>query len=129
MISADLLGTDLISRGQEVIIHLSCKDWNRNALQSRGWQLSSEGFNNILALSGDCPTDGYHGQASGVFDIDSVALLKMFSDMNSGMASKDDEGNLSPRMQATQLFLEREQLAFQEGERDFVQTGFYVPLR
>ena len=24
----DILGPDLISRGQDVIIHISCKDWN-----------------------------------------------------------------------------------------------------
>jgi methylenetetrahydrofolate reductase (NADPH) len=84
MLSPDTLGTDLISRGQEVIIHLSCKDWNRNALQSRGWKLASEGFHNVLALSGDCPSGGYNGHAAGVFDIDSVGLLKMFSEMNSG---------------------------------------------
>ena len=44
MFGADALGTDLISRGQEVVIHLSCKDWNRNALESRGWQLASLGL-------------------------------------------------------------------------------------
>ena len=53
MLSPDTMGTDLISRGQEVIIHLACKDWNRNAIQSRGWKLGSEGFHNVLALSGD----------------------------------------------------------------------------
>jgi methylenetetrahydrofolate reductase (NADPH) len=105
MISADILGTDLISRGQDVIIHLSCKDWNRNALQSRGWQLASEGFNNILALSGDYPTDGYRGLASAVFDIDSVGLLKMFSDMNAGMPIDDGKGQLSRRMERTRFFL------------------------
>ena len=74
MINADTLGTDLLSRGQEVIIHLSCKDWNRNALQGRAWQLASEGFDNVLCLSGDYPTSGYQGTARGVFDIDSVGL-------------------------------------------------------
>ena len=81
MASADTLGTDMISRGQEVIIHLSCKDWNRNALESRGWKLASEGFKNVLALSGDYPVGGYQGQAAPVFDTDSVGLLKMFSEM------------------------------------------------
>ena len=81
MASADTLGTDMISRGQEVIIHLSCKDWNRNALESRGWKLASEGFKNVLALSGDYPVGGYRGQAAPVFDTDSVGLLKMFSEM------------------------------------------------
>ena len=85
MLSADTLGTDLISRGQEVIIHISCKDWNRNALQSQGWSMASKGFNNILALSGDYPVDGYEGLPGGVFDIDSVGLLKMLSDMNKGL--------------------------------------------
>lgn len=85
MFGADALGTDLISRGQEVVIHLSCKDWNRNALESRGWQLASLGFDNILTLSGDYPVSGYQGQASPVFDLDSVALLRMFADMNRGI--------------------------------------------
>ncbi|MBM3802996.1 MAG: methylenetetrahydrofolate reductase [Acidimicrobiia bacterium] len=104
MISSDILGTDLISRGQDVIIHLSCKDWNRNALQSRGWQLASAGFNNVLAMSGDYPTDGYRGLATGVFDIDSVALLRMFSDMNAGIAPAHDQGS-AHRMEPTHLFL------------------------
>lgn len=85
MLAADTLGTDLISRGQEVIIHLACKDWNRNALQSRAWKLSSEGFHNVLALSGDYPTGGYRGAAAPIFDIDSVGLLRMYEDMNQGL--------------------------------------------
>jgi methylenetetrahydrofolate reductase (NADPH) len=89
MINADTMGTDLISRGQEVIIHLSCKDWNRNALQGRSWQLASDGFRNVLALSGDYPVGGYRGQASGVFDIDSVGLLEMLRDMNAGIKEAD----------------------------------------
>ncbi len=84
MLAADTLGTDLIQRGQEVIIHLACKDWNRNALESRGWKLGSEGFHNVLALSGDYPMSGYKGVAAPVFDIDSVGLLRMYSDMNAG---------------------------------------------
>ena len=77
MLAPDALGTDLISRGQEVIIHLACKDWNRNALESRAWQLGSEGFHNILALSGDYPREGFGGRSRPVFDIDSVGLLRL----------------------------------------------------
>ena len=86
MLAPDTLGTDLISRGQEVIIHLSCKDWNRNALESRGWKLGSEGFANVLALSGDYPVMGHKGLAAPVFDIDSVGLLSLYSDMNAGLS-------------------------------------------
>jgi methylenetetrahydrofolate reductase (NADPH) len=102
MLSPDTLGTDLISRGQEVIIHLSCKDWNRNALESRGWKLGSEGFNNVLALSGDYPVTGHKGLAAPVFDIDSVGLLSLFSEMNDGLR---DERRRETRLDRTDFFL------------------------
>lgn len=84
MLSADTMGTDLMFRGQEVIIHLSCKDWNRNALESRCWMLASEGFRNVLALSGDYPSAGYRGQGAPVFDIDSVGLLQLMREVAGG---------------------------------------------
>jgi methylenetetrahydrofolate reductase (NADPH) len=85
MLAPDTLGSDLLSLGQEVIIHLACKDWNRNALESRGWKLGSEGFHNILALSGDYPVTGHKGHAAPVFDIDSVGLISLLADMNAGL--------------------------------------------
>ncbi len=103
MICADTLGRDLISRGQEVIIHLSCKDWNRNGLQGRAWQLASEGFDNVLTLSGDYPVSGYEGQAEGVFDIDSVGLLKMLNNMNRGL--EETNRNREKTMMPTDFFL------------------------
>jgi methylenetetrahydrofolate reductase (NADPH) len=102
MLSPDTLGTDLISRGQEVIIHLSCKDWNRNALESRGWKLGSEGFDNVLALSGDYPVTGHQGLAAPVFDIDSVGLLSLFAEMNDGLR---DERRQGTRLDRTNFFL------------------------
>jgi methylenetetrahydrofolate reductase (NADH) len=102
MLAPDTLGTDLVSRGQEVIIHLSCKDWNRNALESRGWKLCSEGFDNILALSGDYPVTGHGGLPVPVFDIDSVGLLSLFSEMNEGLR---DERHHETRLDRTNFFL------------------------
>jgi methylenetetrahydrofolate reductase (NADH) len=92
MLAPDTLGTDLVSRGQEVVIHLSCKDWNRNALESRAWKLGSEGFDNILALSGDYPVTGHKGLAAPVFDIDSVGLVSLLSEMNDGLPGERDLG-------------------------------------
>src|SRR6185295_3042370 len=102
MFSPDALGTDMISRGQEVIIHLACKDWNRNALESRGWQLASAGFDNVLALSGDYPVTGHRGLAAPVFDIDSVGLLSLFSEMNEGLP---DERRHGGHLDRTSFFL------------------------
>ena len=102
MLSPDTLGTDLVARGQEVIIHLSCKDWNRNALESRGWKLGSEGFDNVLALSGDYQVSGHKGLAAPVFDIDSVGLLSLFAEMNDGLP---DARNPELRLDPTDFFL------------------------
>jgi methylenetetrahydrofolate reductase (NADPH) len=102
MLAPDTLGTDLVSRGQEVVIHLSCKDWNRNALESRGWKLGSEGFDNVLALSGDYPVTGHKGLAAPVFDIDSVGLLSLFSELNNGIP---DERKPDTRLDRTNFFL------------------------
>ena len=102
MLAPDTLGTDLVSRGQEVIIHLSCKDWNRNALESRGWKLGSEGFDNVLALSGDYPVTGHKGLAAPVFDIDSVGLLSLYAEMNEGLR---DTRRPDTRLDRTNFFL------------------------
>jgi methylenetetrahydrofolate reductase (NADPH) len=87
-IRPEVLGQDLLYRGREVIINVSCKDYNRNGVESRLWALGSTGFRNILALSGDYPVGGYQGQAQPVFDTDSAGLLQMISEMNAGMPVK-----------------------------------------
>jgi methylenetetrahydrofolate reductase (NADPH) len=97
MISPETLARSLRDAGQEVSIHLACKDWNRNGMESRGWELASEGFHNILALSGDYPIAGHDGLAAPVFDIDSVGLIKLLADMNRGMPeSRAPSGRLDP---------------------------------
>ena len=92
MLAPDTLGNDLLSLGQEVIIHLACKDWNRNALESRGWKLGSEGFHNVLCMSGDYPVTGHGGHAAPVFDIDSVGLLSLLAQMNDGLHDRRRPG-------------------------------------
>ena len=123
VLSADTLGTDLLSRGQDVVIHLSCKDWNRNGLQSKAWQLASEGFDNILTLSGDYPIAGYEGTAEGVFDIDSVGLLKMLSDMNAGLKTRTPKGRVS-KMRRTRFFLGTVVNNFKRYEREVMPQLF-----
>ncbi|MDP6490909.1 MAG: methylenetetrahydrofolate reductase C-terminal domain-containing protein [Kiritimatiellia bacterium] len=85
MLPADWLGHRITELGKEVVIHLSCKDLNRNGLESAAWRSASEGFNNILALTGDHPVSGYGGNASPVFDLDSVGLISLLKAMNDGL--------------------------------------------
>jgi methylenetetrahydrofolate reductase (NADPH) len=83
------LGKPILYAGKEVVIHLTCKDQNRNRLESEAWMLHSEGFTNILAMTGDYPVTGAAGTAKPVFDIDSVALISLLEKMNRGFDPND----------------------------------------
>ncbi len=84
------LAKPILYAGKEVVIHLTCKDLNRNGLESEAWQLNSEGFHNVLAMTGDYPIGGVEGMAKPVFDIDSVGLISLLSMMNRGMDGRHE---------------------------------------
>ncbi len=96
MLGATALGKPVLYAGREVLIHLSCKDLNRHGLESQAWMLASEGFHNILALSGDSPAEGWRGGARPVFDLDSVGLLQLLREMNEGLPAGDGLRRLDP---------------------------------
>lgn len=85
-LAPEALGKPILYAGKEVVIHLTCKDLNRNGLESAAWALNSEGFHNILAMTGDFPISGNDGLAKPVFDIDSVGLISMLTKMNQGFS-------------------------------------------
>ena len=100
------LGKPLLYAGKEVVIHLTCKDLNRNGLESEAWLLHSEGFNNILAMTGDYPISGNAGTAKPVFDIDSVGLISLLNKMNGGLDPLPDRsGKARPRFDPTAFLI------------------------
>lgn len=82
------LGTPILYAGKEVVVHLTCKDLNRHGLESQLWMYASQGFHNVLALTGDYPMSGPEGLAKPVFDIDSIGLLQVIQRMNNGLEVK-----------------------------------------
>jgi len=84
-------GTLLIKeRGGEPILQMTCRDRNRLALQGDILFAYSRGIRNILCLTGDAVPVGDHKEAKGVFDLDSVQLLRAVHTMETG---KDLGGN------------------------------------
>jgi methylenetetrahydrofolate reductase (NADPH) len=75
------LGREIRDLGADVLVHVSCRDRSRGALNSLAWDLASSGLTNILALTGDYPVEGYQGLSRPVFDIDAVGLLAMLRDL------------------------------------------------
>lgn len=80
----------LNKRGFETIMHMTCRDRNRLALQSELLGASALGINNILVMSGDHPAKGDHEGSKPVYDLDSVQLLGSIQKLNAGF---DFSGN------------------------------------
>ena len=78
----------VIALGHDVIVHVACRDRNRNALQSLGWDLLSRGLSTVLAVTGDYPVEGYEGLSKPVFDIDSVGLLGLYRELSETVVAR-----------------------------------------
>lgn len=85
--------------GLTSIAHLSGKDGNRAFLEARLHALARLGVENVLALTGDAPKDGYLGRPKPVYDLDSVLILRLIHTLRSGLAY-----SLGPRATRTTPF-------------------------
>ncbi|HEY9653592.1 MAG TPA: methylenetetrahydrofolate reductase [Coleofasciculaceae cyanobacterium] len=79
----------LLQHGIEPICQIACRDRNRLGLQADLMGAQALGIRNILALTGDPLKAGDHPDARGVFELESVRLLKLIAKLNSGFDSND----------------------------------------
>ncbi len=80
-----MLAGALQARGVETIPHVTTRDQNLIGLQAAllgAWSIG--GVRNFLAITGDPPSVGDHPEASGVYEIDSIGLVKVASRLNQG---------------------------------------------
>ena len=70
--------------GGEPILQMTCRDRNRMALQAELLFAFSRGIGNVLCLTGDAVPVGDHKESKGVFDLDSVQLLRAIRTLESG---------------------------------------------
>lgn len=76
----------LETRGIETIPHLTTRDLNIIGLQAMllgAWTVG--GVRNVLAITGDPPSVGDHPETSGVYEIDSIGLVKVAARLNQGI--------------------------------------------
>ena len=79
------------SIGLETILHMTCRDRNRNMLQADLLGAAALGVKHVLAITGDHPAIGDHPEAKPVFDLDAVSLIEMVRHL------RDNESLLSGR--------------------------------
>ncbi len=124
MLPADWLANVLKPLGKPLVVHLTCKDLNRNALESAAWRYAADGFDNLLALTGDYPAGGYRGRALPVFDLDSVSLIALLQALNRGLETLRPDGRTAARLAPTRFFIGCTVSPFKRHERELMPQYF-----
>jgi methionine synthase I (cobalamin-dependent)/5,10-methylenetetrahydrofolate reductase len=70
--------------GIETIPHLTTRDWSVMGLESMLLGAHAEGVRNILAITGDPPEVGDYPGSRGVYEIDSIGLTRLMTQLNRG---------------------------------------------
>src|SRR5487761_1905768 len=68
----------------ECVVHLTTRDRNLMALESELLGAHALGVRNILALTGDPPRVGDYPTGTGVWDVDSIGLVRILARLNRG---------------------------------------------
>jgi homocysteine S-methyltransferase len=75
--------------GIETVVHYCCRDRNILGIQMDLIGASALGLNNVLLITGDPPKMGHYPEATAVFDIDSIGLIRFASNLNKGLDFAD----------------------------------------
>ena len=100
---ADSFGMDMVAEGIVPLVHLTCKDRNRNQFESQFYAMQRHGVQNLLCMTGDYPGTGWYGKPRPVFDLDPVTVLQMIGSMNDGMGYPGMKGDVV-RTEAAEFF-------------------------
>jgi methylenetetrahydrofolate reductase (NADPH) len=123
MLPPDWLAGKVAEHAAQVVVHLTCKDMNRNGLEAAAWRYAAEGFDNLLALTGDCPAAGFGGVAEPVFDLDSIGLIALLRSMNEGLQFPGRKGSIET-LPKTNFFIGCAVSPFKRHERELMPQYF-----
>lgn len=70
--------------GVEAVAHYTCRDRNLVGMATDLLGAQALGVRNLLLVTGDPPKMGPYGEATGVFDIDSIGLTNLVERLNRG---------------------------------------------
>ncbi len=71
--------------GIEAVNHFCCRDRNILGIQSELLGAHSAGIRNLICITGDPPRMGVYPSATAVFDVDSIGLVNIVRNLNSGL--------------------------------------------
>jgi homocysteine S-methyltransferase len=71
--------------GCETILHVCCRDRNLLGIVSNMLAAHALGVHNLVVITGDPPKMGDFPDATAVYDLDSIGLLRILANMNAGI--------------------------------------------
>lgn len=71
--------------GIEAVLHFCCRDRNILGIQSELLGAQAVGIRNLICITGDPPRMGSYPMATAVFDVDSIGLVNIVSNLNRGL--------------------------------------------
>ncbi len=71
--------------GIEAVNHFCCRDRNVLGIQSELLGSHAMGVRNLICITGDPPRMGVYPEATAVFDVDSIGLVKIANGLNRGL--------------------------------------------
>ncbi|GER90953.1 bifunctional homocysteine S-methyltransferase/methylenetetrahydrofolate reductase [Dictyobacter vulcani] len=86
--------------GIETIVHFTPRDRNLMAVQSDVIGAHATEIRNILAVTGDPPSHGDFPNSTGIWDVDSIGLISILSNLNKGL-----DGNRRKLAAASSFFI------------------------
>ena len=71
--------------GIEGVLHFCCRDRNILSIQSELLGAHAGGLRNLICITGDPPRMGIYPDATAVFDVDSIGLIRIANNLNQGL--------------------------------------------
>lgn len=71
--------------GIEAVLHFCCRDRNILSIQSELIGAHAIGVRNLICITGDPPRMGAYPDATAVFDVDAIGLIRIASRLNHGL--------------------------------------------
>ena len=69
----------------ETVLHFCCRDRNILSIQSELLGSHAAGVRNLICITGDPPRMGTYPDATAVFDVDAIGLVRIASNLNRGL--------------------------------------------
>jgi len=71
--------------GIESVLHFCCRDRNILSIQSELLGSHAAGVRNLICITGDPPRMGTYPDATAVFDVDAIGLIRIANNLNQGL--------------------------------------------